>query len=188
MNRPASVLVFGIINLIFAAMGLCGAVFGAISLAMLSAPRNPRMPNPALDAMQASPAYMTFNYVTMALGLVATIVIALAGIGLLMSKSWGRHLSIGWAVYTLVMTVIGLVVNYVYLISPLMEKAGRMGGGPEQAGLIGGIIGGLLGTCLAPIYPVILLIFMFRPNLVAYLNNPSQLDPYGTPPPPPGYY
>ena len=189
MNRPASVIVFGIINLVFAALGLCGAVFAGIGLAILSTSRNVRMPNPALDAMDAHPAYAAFTYVGLGLGLIATIVIALAGIGLLTSKSWGRILSIGWAAYTLVMTAISLVMQYVYVIAPMMEKAGRMGGGPEQAGVIGGIVGGVIGTCLAPIYPVILLIFMFRPNLVAYLNNPSQPDPYGTqPPPPPGYY
>jgi len=187
MNRPASVIVFGVINLVFAGLGLCGGVFAVIGLAVLNAPRNPRMPNPALDAMLNNPAYATFQYVSVVLGLIATIVIAMAGIGLLMSKAWGRHLSIVWAVYTLVMTVVGGVVNYVYLISPMMEKAGR-GGGPEQAGLIGGIIGGMIGTCLAPIYPVILLIFMYRRNLVDYLNNPLGPNPYGAPPPPQGPY
>lgn len=187
MMRPASVLVFGILNLVFAAMGLCGAVFGGIGLAMAHSPRAGGMPNPALDAMAAHPVYAAFSYVSLGLGLVATIVIAAAGIGLLTSKAWGRTLSIVWAVYSLAMTVIGFVLNYVYLFGPMMENTGRMPAGPQRTAAMVGVIGGFVGLGLALIYPVILLIFMNRPVLVAYLKNPDQPDPYGTQPPP-GYY
>ena len=53
-----------------------------------------------------------------------------------------------------------------WLIGPLMERANAAGGGPEQAGAIGGIIGGAFGGCIGLIYPVLLLIFMMRPNVV----------------------
>ena len=42
---------------------------------------------------------------------------------------------------------------------------------PEQAGAIGATAG---GSCFGMIYPVLLLIFMFRPKVVAAFGPPDQ--------------
>ena len=36
MQRPTSVTVFGILNLVFAALGLCGIAFGVMGLAVMA--------------------------------------------------------------------------------------------------------------------------------------------------------
>ena len=78
-----------------------------------------------------------FMKVSVLLGLVVCVVLVLAGVGLLRLRPWGRHLSIGYAVYAIIAGIVGLAINGYFLL-PLLEKASRMPAGPEQAGLLGG--------------------------------------------------
>lgn len=55
---------------------------------------------------------------------------------------------------------------------PMLEEASRKQG-PEAAAAIGGAIGGTVGGCFGLIYPILLLIFMTRPKLVAAFNPPD---------------
>ncbi len=163
--RPTSATVFGILNLAFAALGLCGSVAGVISLfATQLMPEG--APNPALELMKQNQAYYMFSIVMMGLSFVATIALALGGIGLLKMRAWGRTLSIGYAVYTILASIAGMIANWVWLIQPLMEQTDAMGPGPEKAAAIGGVIGGLFGGCISMIYPIVLLVFMMRPSFV----------------------
>jgi len=167
--------VFGILNLVFACLGLCGLCFGLIPLlGMQAIPDLP--PNPVFELMQQNQAYYVFTMVTMALGFVATVVLGLAGIGLLNMRPWGRQLSIVYAVYAIVAGIVGMIANWVWLIGPLMERANAAGAGPERAGAIGGIIGGAFGGCIGLIYPVLLLIFMMRPNVVEAFRAQQRTD------------
>jgi len=172
MQRPTSVTVFGILNLAFGALGLCGVVF---TLASFAIPQNPRMVNPVLDLMHKNAGYRMFLQVTTGLGLIATLALILSGAGLLKLQPWARTVSIVYGVYSIGMGVAGVAVNYFVLLQPLMKQAGAMPAGPQRAGLIGGAIGGTLGGCLGVIYPVVLLVFMFRPTVVrAFQRNEEQ--------------
>jgi hypothetical protein len=165
-QKPTAATVFGILNLLFGGLGLCGIVMTA---AFMFVPLNPQMKkdNPALQLMEESAVYRTFTQVAVVLGFFATIVLIVAGIGLLTHRPYGRTLSIGYGIYAVVTNVLGTIINVVYVFPALLEKANAAGGGPAAAGAYGGIIGGLFGTCLGLIYPVVLLYFMFRPNMVA---------------------
>ena len=167
MPRPVSTLVLGVLNLVFGVLGLLSLV---MTVAILFVPQ-PKMahPNPILSLLQENAAYALFMKISVALGLLASVVLVLAGVGLLLLKPWGRHLSIGYAVYALIAGVVGMAANW-YFLMPLLAKASRMPAGPEQAGLVGGAVGGMVGGCLGLIYPVILLFFMFRPNVVAAMQ------------------
>jgi hypothetical protein len=107
------------------------------------------------------------------LGFLAAGVSIAAGVGLLKLKSWGRALSIGYAIYSIVASLLGAVLNYIFIMQPLMERASQKSG-PEAAALIGGAIGGTFGSCFGMIYPVLLLIFMLRPNVVAAFRPPAE--------------
>jgi hypothetical protein len=157
--------VFGVLNLAFAALGLCGTTFGVISLfATRMMPAGP--PNPALEMMQQNKAYFAFSIVMMGLGFVATLALGLGGVGLLMMRAWGRTLSICYGVYGIVAAIVGVIANWFWLIQPLMDQAEAMGPGPEKAAAIGGAIGGVFGGCIGAIYPIVLLIFMMRPSFI----------------------
>jgi tellurite resistance protein TehA-like permease len=161
MQRPTSVTVFGILNIVFAAIG----VFGLIaSIALFFLPAN--LNNPVIKIMHENPAYATWLKVCIPLGLLSCAALLAAGIGLLRLKSWARTLSIAYAIYAIVFGILGTVVNFFFIVRPILEQA-RQQHGPEAAGAIGGAIGGSIGGCLGLIYPVLLLIFMLRPTVVA---------------------
>ncbi len=160
-NRPASVTIFGILNIAFALLGLCGL---AGSIAMFFIPVDPDMSNPAIEMMQGNTAYRAFMIVSIPLGFIATIVLAIGGVGLLTWRKYGRTASIYYGWYTIVSMIIGTVVNWVFLFAPMLQQA-QQANGPEQAGAIGGIIGGSVGGCFGIIYPVLLLYFMSRSDV-----------------------
>lgn len=168
MQRSTIAIVFGILNLVFAGVGVVGLLFSAW---MLQMSRDMAAPNPVLQIINENPAYATFYRVSVALGFVASIVLAVAGIGLLAMKPWGRYLSIGYALYAIAMAIVGMAANYFFLLMPMMDKLAATPAGPQQAGLIGGVVGGTCGGCFGLIYPVVMLCFMFRPSLIAALRS-----------------
>ena len=178
MKRPTSVLVFGILNLAFAAMGVFGLLATA---AMMFAPQSAAMQqalqnNPVMQLIQKNPDYALFTKISTLAGGAAIMALALAGVGLLLLWPWGRYLSILYAFYAIIAGMIGAMVNYHFIFGPMLEKFSHARPGPEQAALIGGTVGGLFGACFGMIYPVLLLIFMFRPNVVAAFESPGDED------------
>ena len=169
MQRPTSVTVFGVLNLVFGAIGLFGMMFTVIILILPLPTTN----NPVLEIMRNSPGYALWMKLAIPLGFLACGVSIAAGIGLLKLKNWGRTLSIGYAIYSIVACLLGAVLNYIFIMQPLMERASQKSG-PEAAGLIGAAIGGTFGSCFGMIYPVLLLIFMFRPKVVAAFRPPVE--------------
>jgi len=63
-------------------------------------------------------------------------------------------------------------MNFLFLFGPLLEEASKKQG-PEAAGAIGGAVGGSIGGCFGLIYPILLLVFMTRPKVVAAVNSPD---------------
>lgn len=185
MQRSTIAVVFGILNLVFASWGVLGTLIAVLMFQMAD---DPKMRNPVLQLMRENPGYALFNQVAIGLGLFAAIALAVAGIGLLQMKPWGRLLSIGYALFGIVMTLVQVVAGYFFLLAPMMQRAANMPPGPEKAGLIIGTVGGTCGGCFGFIYPVILLFFMFRPSLVAALQRPPTAEPFDFPPPGPQAY
>ncbi len=169
-TRPTSVTVFGILNLVFAGMGLFGVCCGVISMiGMDLIPNKP--PNPVLDLMEENQAYHIYTMVTMALSFVSTVALGLAGFGLLKMRPWGRQLSIVYAIYTIIAGIVGSIANWVWLVQPMMEQADMIPAGPERSGAMIGAYGSVFGGCFGVIYPIILLIFMMRSNVVEAFRN-----------------
>lgn len=164
--KPTSITVFGILNIIFGALGICGL---SVAVVGLFAPMAAGMELPEDNPMN-SPAYRVFTIVTIPLGLVATIVLVAAGVGLLNDKDWGRKFSIGYAIYAIVSGLIGTVLNVVLIMVPMMQQ---MGGGEQMAAAVGGMVGGTIGGCIGLIYPALLWYFMTRPHVVNYLRAHS---------------
>ena len=164
--RPTAITVFGVLNIAFGLMGICGVLFSSLIFVM---PSDPNMPNPVLELMAENPVYRTINMVMLALGFIATVVLVVAGIGLLQFKSYGRVLSMGYAVYALVSALLGFIVTTMFVTMPLMERMNALPDGPAKTGAIFGIVGGYVGLVVGLIYPSLLLYFMTRPNVVAAL-------------------
>jgi len=167
MQRPTSATVFGILNLVFAGFGLIGIV-ASVGLLMVKANSD----NPVVKIMQESPGFALWFKICIPLGLLSCGVLLAAGIGLLLVKPWGRLLSIGYAIYAIVFGIAGMLVNFLFLVRPMLEQA-KGKSGPEAAGAIAGAIGGSIGGCFGMIYPILLLIFMFRPVILAAFRPPA---------------
>ena len=172
MQRPTSVTVFGILNIVFAAFGIIGTF---ASLAFFSA--NADMNNPVVKIIHENSSYAAWLKICIPLGLIVSVALLAAGIGLLKLKPWARILSIAYTVYAIVFGIIGMVVNYFFLVQPMLAQA-QSQQGPQAAAAIGGAIGGSIGGCFGMIYPILLLIFMTRPNVIAAFN-PSPENPGG---------
>ncbi len=171
MQRPTAVTVFGVLNIVFAVFGIIGLMASVV----LFLPQSALAHNPVIQLIHDNPAYGMWIKLTIGLGFLATGAKLASGIGLLLLKPWARLLAIGYAIYAIGMVVVGSVVNYFFLMRPLLEQA-QAKQGPEAAAAIGGAIGGTVGGCFGLIYPVLLLVFMLRPNVVAAFHQP----PVGT--------
>jgi len=159
-SRPASLIVFGILNILFGVLGLCGTA-GSAAMFLVELPQDPAVPNPVLELLKTDATYRLFMQVSLVLGGLTALVLIVAGIGLLLTKGWGRTLSIGYAWYAIVAAIVGTIVTWTYLIQPTMAAI-KDAQGPAAMGAAGGLVGGLLGGVFSLIYPVLLLIFMNR--------------------------
>ncbi|MEI6211425.1 MAG: hypothetical protein WCR06_07340 [bacterium] len=163
--RPTVVTVFGILNIVFGAMGL---VCMPISLLMTFA--MPVQGNPFLQAMRDNPLLHVWTYVSGVLGLFGCSVLLAAGIGLLKVKPWARLASIGYGIFAIVAGLIGLVIQLLVMV-PLLRDAPS---GPAGAAVFGGVVGGVIGGCVGQIYPILLIIFMMRPTVKAAFLSPGD--------------
>ena len=162
-SRPVSLIVFGILNILFGVLGLCGTV-GSAAMFYVELPQDPAVPNPAIELLKTDATYRLFTQVAIVLGGLMALVVIGAGIGLLLGKAWGRTLSIGYAWYTIVAVIIGMIVTWMFLLGPTMAAL-KEAQGPAAMGALGGVIGGLVGGLFSLVYPVLLLIFMNRASL-----------------------
>jgi hypothetical protein len=166
MQRPTSVTVFGILNIVFAVFGIFGLIF-SIVLFYLPADTN----NPVIKLIHESPAYAAWLKACIPLGLLSCAALLAAGIGLLRLQPWARTLSIAYAVYAFVFGIVGMAVNFFFVTQPMIEQAHQQQG-PAAAGAMGAAIGGSIGGCLGLVYPVLLFIFMLRPVAAAAFRPP----------------
>ncbi|MBN2195700.1 MAG: hypothetical protein JW751_22960 [Polyangiaceae bacterium] len=163
MNKPTSITVFGVLNLIFGVLGTCGVGASLVGL-LTSQPGT----NPVYDIMRQNSILLVWTYVSSALGALFTLLLILSGVGLLMAKSWGRLLGLGYAAATILFGLLGLVVNSVFLV-PAMFALTESADPALAGGAIGGIAGAIGGGCVGMVYPILLIFFMTRRPVVDYL-------------------
>jgi hypothetical protein len=171
-QRPTSVTVFGVINIIFGGFAIICLPIGLLMSAGLVKFQH----NPVMDMLSSSRVWQIWNIVSGILGILSGIVQLIAGIGLLKLKSWARITSVGYAIFAIIVAVANMFLTAI-LFLPMIQKM-NSGSGPEHAatvaGMIGGIIGGLGGSCFQLIYPILLLIFMTRPKVKAAFVAPQE--------------
>jgi len=117
--------------------------------------------------MQRPAAVTTFGILN-----IVFAVFGVFGLLLLRVENWGRKLSIGYAIYAIFFGILGAVMNFIFLFRPMLEEAAQKQGS-EAAGAIGGAVAGSIGGFIGLVYPILLLIFMTRPKVVAAFHPPS---------------
>lgn len=142
-QRPISVTIFGILNIGF---GLLGLIVTLVSMVVL--PRMNVADNPILKQMHDN----LWTKITMQSDGIAAIVLLAAGIGLLLFKNWARIISIIYSIYTILGSIVGGILTL-------------------NNGTLGFVmIMSLFGSFVSLIYPILLIIFMMRPNVIAALK------------------
>ncbi len=171
MQRPASVIVFGVLNIAFGILGLFSLpiVFHA-TLTGLNG-QNPFFGDSAVLRI--------WSIISLVLSPLTVIALFASGIGLLKMRAWARNLALIYAAVAIVTSLIGVVVTWQYITQPMLEQfegddSGQAMG--AKIGAIGSVVGGLLGMA----YPVLLWFFMSRPRVLAAFaaQNPSAAAPF----------
>jgi hypothetical protein len=145
-QRPVSVTIFGILNIGFGLLDLLVTLFLMVILPGMRAAGNS-----ILKQMPDNP----WTRISMPLDGIAAVVLMAAGIGLLLLQNWARITSIIYGAYSILSCIVGTIVT--------------LGGGPF--GFM--MIAKLTGSIVSLVYPVVLIIFMLRPKIVAALK-PAQ--------------
>ena len=102
--KPGSIKVFGILNVVFGAIGLICGGFGFLTLVVMQSSSD------MSDAIQsAMSAQYSGGYMTAVIGLLLNIFLLTCGIGLLKERNWGRTWSLGYAVLGIIHTVGGAI-------------------------------------------------------------------------------
>ena len=150
--KPGSIKVFAILNVVFGAIGLICGGFGFLTLMVMQSSSDMG------DAIQsAMSAQYSGGYMTAVIGLLLNIFLLTCGIGLLKERNWGRTWSLGYAVLGIIHTVGGAIGAVIF----------------AQAGpaAMGAGFGAIIGTAIGVIYPICILIFLTRPNVVEALKE-----------------
>ncbi len=157
-KRPISVTIFGILNIGFALLGLVGLLFSMLMMSRMDVTANP-----VLKQMQNNPGYATWMKISMPLGGITSVLLLAAGIGLLLLQNWARIVSIGYGIYSIIGGIIGGIVMANVFVS-MMSHTVR---GPTGIVMILPLICGIFGMVIGLTYPILLIIFMTRPKIVA---------------------
>lgn len=132
--------------------------------------------NPMVQIIHDSPGYAAYLKVSVVLGVFVSLALLAAGIGLLRLQPWARTVSIAYGIFGIVSVPINTVISYFYVTRPLMEQMQHQHDSTAAtAGAVGGAIGGMIGGYFGLIYPVLLLIFMLRPNVKAAFQGQTEI-------------
>jgi hypothetical protein len=178
MQRPTSVTVFGILNIVFGVFGLLGTAVNVLMM-FINADAATVQANPILQLQQQQPFFAAMMKINVVLGFVASIVLIIAGIGLLYMRSWARKVSIGYAIYSIVSVILFMALIGWFLM-PLF-RGFETKTEAEKAGIVGAPIGGMAGGCIGLIYPVLLWYFMTRRHVVVAIDGVSTPSSAGEP-------
>jgi len=169
MERPQALTSLGILNIAIGIAGFLGSAAVLLDAKALSA-------NPAIAAMRASAEYLSWSRIQAPIGLVVSVVLFAAGIGLLNLKSWARMASLVCAVVLIIASCITSFVYLKFALPVVLEKAAHATG-PDRMVLKASAYAGAGSGLFSLIYPAILLYFLTRPHVKAALGAPAWPTP-----------
>lgn len=149
-ERPVSIQIFAILNIIFALLGFFGVLVGAALKSAAAA-------NPTLAAINSDPTMAAWGHVQAAFDVVGGLALLVSGIGLWKMKNWARILSLVYAGIAILFTVIGTIVSWKVVTTGLIHTPSHTS--PEMMQLFT-TIGLVFGTIFKLAYPVLMFIFL----------------------------
>jgi len=153
--RPISLIVFGILNIGYGAFNVLSLLLSQI---VLSAAKT----GSAAKSLSSDPGQTHLMFITGGIDAAAGVFLAVAGVGLLLCKNWGRMGSLGWAIFDIL---------FVLLTIPQGWHAAQAFA--PQFGSAFAMVVTILGLLVSLAYPLVLVVFMRRPKLVEACRNPA---------------
>jgi hypothetical protein len=155
-QRPMSTLIFGILNIGFALLKMAGPLVAMVV-------SNLKLPvNSGMAALKSDPAYVALTRFSMWTGVILGLALLAFGIGLLLLKNWAR---IGSIVYAVIDIILVLFVSV--LIWPFTKRMMEQMPSPAPGFMAGfAMIGLVVGIIFGLAYPVLLLFFMTRSDVI----------------------
>jgi hypothetical protein len=181
----------GILNIVFGSLFLlCNLCAGIILMVFLSSDTFPGSVNPIADMWtfmkREVPAFAVVNVGQMAVGFCLSVVLIVAGIGLLYVKRWGRVLSIFYSLAAIVIQIGGLIFTLA-IVNPATERwqqdfLRRHGGPMMRRDAFGNSalnnVSAAGGAVVGMIYAIVLLIMMLLPSVSVALAAGRGPDNY----------
>ncbi len=169
-ERPTSVTVFAIINLVLCGLGLIGMLFWILK--KMGVTPQPDQENPFNAIMANSQGYILFEDISNILGILATILLIAASIAMFSLKPWSRITTIALAVYSSLMMIAGTGLYFILVYAPAIEEFT----GPERTAVMIFAIGFPVVILSLVLGYYLLMIFMLsRPHVVDAFT-PEPLD------------
>lgn len=180
LGQPQVVKVFGILHVVFAALGILGSIWGLF----VAFAGNPFLglggSNPAMAAQAKAEAAMQERMLPYTIGSTAiTLVIAslmlTAGILLLKKRKSGLKWSNRYAWTSLVGKVLNAIMIFTITYPAAKEMTDQMSGASPMPGFFEGIMlaSMLFGVLVPCIYPILTLVLLNRPNVKTWFANQS---------------
>jgi hypothetical protein len=160
--RPTSVSVLAIIGIILAAIAVLCAPFALVPYFV----KMPGPPNPLIDEVKNNSTIMAYMVFATAASWVLGVVLAAGAIGSLSLKRWARKTMLGYAWGATVLAIVGLIFSFAWMI-PMAQRAVANTPAASQGAAIGGVIGGIFGAVMGLAYPLCVLYFYTRQNVIA---------------------
>lgn len=185
MERPTSIVVIGILNIVFGVLGICGICVGAFGL--FSGASTQGLP-PLVAQIFEHPVYTIWTWISFPISAVSTIMLLAGGVLLLQMKREGRTLSLWSSWISIVMSVLGMGLMLLVAVGPMLSA---LGGAADEMALgiaVGMLIGLPCSMACSMIYPIVVIYFLNRPHVIAALEQWGQIPPAAGPPPPTGYW
>jgi hypothetical protein len=190
-QRPTSVLVMGILNMVFGGLGLlltlcAGGMLGFMRYGHLPATNN----QDALDVYRGviereAPDYFEIVLSALGLSLVLLVILFIAGTGLIAMRRWGRMLSIIFSITFIVLQTWSLV--WTIKLNPASQHAQvemNKAFSPQQGQISAedpgvGIATGAFFYVIEILYCLVLLVIMLLPSVRAAFADisPTPKDP-----------
>ena len=202
-NRPTSVLVIAILHFVFGGFGLvCAASTGAMQLAgskgfmagMQDAKQVKAQEETEKALQEKLPHAKAVETAETGISLALSLMMIVSGIGLLKMAPWGRSLSIGYALVSILVKILGAVYAFTFTVPVMKEllpkqiaaQAGNQPGEQQAAEMAQKFAEMALNltpiiVLLTMIYPAVVLVIMFRPKVTAAFRGemPSpQIEDY----------
>ncbi|MFQ3611104.1 MAG: hypothetical protein SNJ72_06345 [Fimbriimonadales bacterium] len=158
MERPASILVIGVLGIIFGLAGACCMLVGLGGAAFVSgmtdqvAQQSPEQAQ-QLEAFK-DPEYMRYLYFNGGVSLVFAILLLVGSILLIGMKSLGYSLMTAWSILSILWNLLSIVLGMT-VFAAVLERYNQSITQPTN----------LVGYAIGMVFPVIVLFILTRPGM-----------------------